>query len=101
MRAFAAHRALGALASAAVVAACGPLPPPSPERAAEICEDRARAAQGPTGEVRVGVGKECRLEGGFRVGVTSDFLSRRDPLEVYETCYFDLTGTAPIRPPIL
>lgn len=83
-----------------VLAACTP-PPVDPVRAAEICEDRARAAQGPTGRVTVGTNSRTGGFGGVQVGVSSDFLTGRDPLEVYTECVFDRTGAEPIRPPVL
>ncbi len=82
------------------LAACTPVPV-SPERAAEICEDKARAAQGPTGRVSVGTNSRTGGFGGVEIGVSSDFITGRDPLEVYAQCVFDRTGAAPIRPPVL
>ncbi|HCP80738.1 MAG TPA: hypothetical protein DIT67_03815 [Octadecabacter sp.] len=82
------------------LAACAPVPV-TPERAAEICEEKARAAQGPTGSVTVGTNSNT---GGFsdvEIGISSDFLAGRDPLEVYNQCIFDRTGASPIRPPVL
>ena len=90
-------RAVGLLV---MLAACT-VPPVSPERAAEICEERARAAQGPTGRVTVGTNSNSGAFGGAQVGVSSDFIAGRDPETVYETCVFDRTGQAPIRPPVL
>ena len=92
-------RALAILAASAL-AACD-LPPPSPERAAAQCEERARAAQGPTGNITVGTNSKT---GGFfegSVGVSSDFLRGADPIAVYESCVLRLTGQLPIRPPAL
>jgi hypothetical protein len=77
-----------------VLSACGPM---SADRAADLCEDRARAATGITGEIGVGVGSEgasSRIE----LGVTSDYLQGRDPYEVYESCVRQKTGQGPIRP---
>ena len=82
------------------LAACTPVPV-SPERAAEICEDKARAAQGPTGRVSVGTNSRTGGFGGVEIGVSSDFIAGRDPLDVYNECVFDRTGAAPIRPPVL
>lgn len=82
------------------LAACE-LPPPDPVKVAQECEERARAAQGPTSNITIGINSNS---GGFAsgsVGITSDFLRGRDPLEVYEACVFDRTGEAPIRPPVL
>lgn len=83
-----------------VLAACTPQPI-DPVRAAEICEDRARAAQAPTGRVTVGTNSRTGAFGGVQVGVSSDFLTGRDPLEVYTECVRDRTGAEPIRPPVL
>jgi len=82
------------------LAACE-APVVSPERAAEICEERARAAQAPTGNVTVGTNSRSGVSAGLEVGISSDLLAGRDPLEVYNECVFDRTGTAPIRPPVL
>ena len=85
-------------ASVAVLCALSACTPISPERAAERCEERARAAQGPTGEVTVGVNSNT---GGFsraEVAISSDFLRGRDPVAVYERCVIELTGQPPTRP---
>ena len=82
------------------LAACGPAVI-DPERAAQLCEARAQAAQGPTGEVTVGVNSESGGFGGLSVGLSSDFLAGRDPLAVYESCVMQRTGNPPIRPPVL
>ncbi len=77
------------------------LPPPDPEKAAQQCEERARKAQGPTGNITVGTNSRT---GGFfegSIGVTSDFLRGDDPVAVYQSCVLRLTGQAPIRPPAL
>jgi len=78
--------------------ACAPI---SPELAAQRCEERARAAQAPTGEVTIGVNSNS---GGFAeasVGISSDFIRGADPVAVYDRCVFELTGALPIRPPVL
>ncbi len=82
------------------LAACAPQPI-SPERAAEICEERARAAQGPTGRVTIGASSSDGPFAGAEIGVTSDYLAGRDPIEVYRQCVYSRTGAAPIRPPRL
>jgi len=82
------------------MAACE-LPPPDPALTADRCEERARAAQGPTGEISFGANSN---EGNFAeasVGVSSDFLRGDDPALVYERCVFQRTGELPIRPPVL
>lgn len=84
----------------ALLAGCT-LPPMDPFRAADLCEERARAAQGPTGSITIGANSQT---GGFtsaEIGVTGDFLQGRDPLEVYESCVISRTGQPPIRPLVL
>lgn len=83
-----------------LAAACTPVPV-DPEDAAQQCEERARAAQGPTGTVTAGVNSQTGGFGGIEIGITSDFLRGADPLEVYSDCVWDLTGQSPIRPPEL
>jgi hypothetical protein len=87
-----------ALVILVTVGACAPI---SPERAAEICEDRSRAAQGPTGGVTLGANSRTSGFASVEIGVSSNLIAGRDPLEVYETCVFDRTGAAPVRPPVL
>jgi hypothetical protein len=82
------------------LAACEPAPV-DPERAAAQCEERARAAQGPTGSVSIGVNSEDGPQAGVAVGLSGDYLAGRDPLAVYEQCVVDRTGALPIRPPRL
>ena len=87
-----------ALASLLVLAACGTV---TPERAAQRCEERAQAAMGPQGTVTVGVNSQS---GGFASGnitFSSDYLTGRDPYEIYRTCVIDMTGQEPYRPPVL
>lgn len=79
------------------LAACE-VAPPTPQEAADRCEERARAAQGPSVGVTVGANSRTGGFGSASIGVTSDFLQGRDPVEVYESCVFRLTGEAPIRP---
>lgn len=83
------------LCALATAAACSPI---TPERAADRCEERARAAQGP--EVGLTVGANSN-SGGFAEGsisISSDALRGLDPLAVYESCVMNLTGEPPIRP---
>lgn len=77
-----------------VLVACGPI---SPERAADMCEERARAATGPTGEIGIGVGSGG-TRGSVEIGVTSDYIQGRDPYDVYDSCVRQKTGQGPIRP---
>jgi len=73
----------------------------SPERAAEFCEDRARAASGPTGGVHIGVNTRGKVHTGVAIGVSTDFLKGSDPNVVYEDCVRQKTGQGPIRPLML
>jgi hypothetical protein len=73
----------------------------SPELAAQRCEERARAAQGPTGTATIGVNSESGGFAGLSVGISSDYIAGRDPLAVYDQCVYQLSGQAPIRPPDL
>lgn len=88
---------LGTL-SAVGLSACGPV---SPELAARQCEDRARAADGPFGEIGIGINSDGDTAAAVEIGVTSDYLAGRDPYEVYETCVRQKTGQGPIRPLVL
>lgn len=78
-----------------LLTACGPV---SPELAARQCEERARAATGPTGELGVGISSSGKTSGHIEIGVTSDYLRGRDPYDVYESCVREKTGQGPIRP---
>jgi hypothetical protein len=91
---------LAVIALTLVAAACTPVPP-TPEQAAQMCEERARAAQGPTGNVTIGASSSDGPFVGAAIGITGDFLAGRDPLEVYSECVFNKTGAAPIRAPVL
>lgn len=92
-------RPLAALILASMaLTACGPV---SPELAARQCEERARAATGPTGEIGFGISSSGDTAAGFEIGVTSDYLRGRDPYEVYESCVRQKTGQGPIRPLVL
>ncbi len=83
------------IAALTLLAACGPV---SPQRAADMCEDRANAAVGPTGEIGIGINNKGNTSGSFEIGVTSDFIQGRDPYQVYEDCVRQKTGQGPIRP---
>lgn len=93
-------RLLLLIAGAGLLAACEPVPV-DPERAAQACEQRAQAAQGPTGEVTIGASSDDGPFGGVAIGVSVDYLAGSDPLAVYEECVIDRTGALPTRPPRL
>lgn len=92
-------RLVGVLGLLALTACGAPLL--SPEQAALVCEERAREAQAPTGSVTVGTNSRTGGFGGIAIGVTSDYLMGRDPLQVYEDCVMSRSGQAPIRGPLL
>ncbi len=77
------------------LAACGPV---SPELAADQCEEQARRAAGPTGEVGIGINSDGDTTSSVSIGISSDFLLGKDPQKVYEDCVFRKTGQGPIRP---
>lgn len=83
-----------------LLAACDP-GPMDPVRAADLCEQRALAAQGPTGSVTLGANSREGAYAGAEIGLSSDYLTGRDPLVVYEECVYQRTGQGPIRPPRL
>ena len=78
--------------------ACGPV---SPELAADQCEERARKAVGPTGEIGIGINSDGDVKNKISIGVSTDFLRGADPKRVYEDCVFKKTGQGPIRPLVL
>ena len=82
------------------LAACDPVPV-TPERAAEICETQARAAQGPIGRIAIGTNSNTGPYTSAEIGISGDYLAGRDPLEVYTNCVIERTGAGPIRPPRL
>ena len=86
-----------ALPLVASLAACGPT---SPERAYEICADRARVAAGPTGSIGIGVGSDGPSTS-LEIGISTDYLRGRDPADVYDSCFRQLTGAGPTRPLLL
>lgn len=76
-------------------AACTPI---TPERAADRCEERARAAQGPEVGLTLGTNSNDGPFASGSISISSDAIRGRDPLAVYESCVFNLTGEPPIRP---
>ena len=80
------------------MAACGPM---SPERAADVCEERANAAVAPTGRFGVGVTNKGKVATDIEIGVTTDYLRGADPYQVYDECVRQKTGQGPIRPLVL
>ncbi|MEJ8561511.1 hypothetical protein QTO30_10005 [Yoonia sp. GPGPB17] len=78
-----------------LAAACTPM---TPERAADRCEERARAAQGPEVGVTVGANSNSGPFASAGISVSLDAIRGLDPIAVYESCVLNLTGEPPIRP---
>lgn len=81
------------------LAACAPMTLVDAER---VCLSDARAAAGPEGAVRVGVGSGGRhgthSYTGFEMSISSDYIMGRDPSEVYAACVQRRAGQPPSRP---
>jgi hypothetical protein len=88
-------RSLVAVALFPLLAACGPMSMAEAERQ---CFERARLAQKPRGEVSIGATSEGRTVTAIELDVSSDYLLRKDPSVVYETCVMSKTGEPPSRP---
>jgi len=84
-----------AILAALAIAGCSPV---TPERAADRCEERARAAQGPELGLTIGANSNDGPFANGSISISSDAIRRRDPLEVYESCVVNLTGEMPVRP---
>lgn len=83
-----------------VVSGCAPTPP-TPEQAAQRCEERARAAQAPNVGLTLGTNSNSGPFASGSIGITSDYIRGTDPMALYESCVMNLTGQSPIRPPRL
>ena len=81
--------------AAIMVAACSPI---TPERAADRCEERARAAQGPEIGLTLGANSDSGPFASGSIGISADAIRGLDPVAVYESCVMNLTGEPPIRP---
>lgn len=80
---------------AAVACAATPI---SVEEAMTACTERARAATKPTGAASIGVNSSGKVSSGLTIGVSSDFLTGRDPNAVYRECVIEKSGQQPTRP---
>jgi hypothetical protein len=78
-----------------LLAACGPIPVAEAERQ---CVDRARLAQQPRGELAIGLGSGGLRSSELSVEVTGDYLTGRDPADVFASCVRGRSGQAPTRP---
>jgi hypothetical protein len=78
-----------------LLVACGPIPVAQAERQ---CFERARLAQQPRGEIRIGATSAGKAAGGFELNVSSDYIMGRDPAAVYASCVMAKSGEPPTRP---
>jgi hypothetical protein len=76
------------------LAACGPM---SLAQAENQCFERARLASKPRGEVWIGATSEGSVAA-IELDVSSDYLLRKDPSAVYESCVMSKAGQPPSRP---
>jgi hypothetical protein len=77
------------------LAACGPVPV---ERAEESCLEDAMLAQHPRGTVKLGVGSGGHRAASADITISSDYLTGRDPSEVFNSCVKRASGQFPTRP---
>ncbi len=77
-----------------LLAGCGPMTLADAER---DCFERARLAQQPRGSVMVG-GTNHGAVAGLDITISSDYLSGRDPSQVYDSCVMSKAGQPPSRP---
>lgn len=75
--------------------ACGPVSMADAERQ---CLHRAHGATGPHGEVALGVGSDGKPRAGVKLGISSDYITGRDPSAVFDQCVYQKTGQPPSQP---
>jgi hypothetical protein len=68
------------------------------EQAERICIQDARLAQRPRGTVGFGVASDGRTAANLQIGISSDYLTGRDPDAVYASCVYQRSGQSPSRP---
>ena len=88
-------RSLALCLALGLLAACGP---PTPAQIERQCRERAYDAEGPSGNVGVGINSGGNVSVGVSVGASLDYLRGRDPEEVYQSCMIRRTGEAPATP---
>ena len=74
---------------------CAPLPVDQAER---ICVADAQAAQHPRGSVGFGIDSAGHTAANLEISLSSDFLTGRDPEQVFAKCVLDRSGQYPTRP---
>lgn len=89
---------VAALLLAGGLAACGPVPVAQAER---NCLDDARSADRPRAEVGLGLGTDgdrVVAMTGISMTVSSDYVTGRDPSDVFNRCVMRQSGQFPSRP---
>ncbi len=74
---------------------CGPV---SLAQAERECLHQARLAQQPRGSIGVGVGSDGQAKVVGDITISSDYLTGRDPAQVYDSCVVRRSGEMPSRP---
>lgn len=77
------------------LAACGPVPV---DQAEKSCLEQAKLAKHPRGTVSLGVGSGGRVVGDADITISSDYLTGRDPSDVFNSCVKRASGQFPTRP---
>ena len=88
-------RAIAALSLLALLSACGPM---ALDQAERLCVQDAQLAQHPRGAVGFGIGSGGQAAVGLELNLSSDYLMRRDPDQVYAACVQQRAGQPPERP---
>jgi hypothetical protein len=74
---------------------CGPIPV---DQAEQICIEDARLAQRPRGTIGFGLDSQGNTAANLTIGISSDYLTGRDPDAVYTNCVYQRSGQMPTRP---
>lgn len=82
-------------AGLAALASCGPVPVAVAERQ---CIESAQLAQRPRGSVGITADSNGNVGTSISIGISSDYLERRDPDQVYANCVQGRSGQMPTRP---
>ena len=78
-----------------LLSACGPM---ALDQAERLCASDAQLAQHPRGSVGFGVGSGGQAAASLELNLSSDYLLRRDPDQVYAACVQSRAGQPPTRP---
>ena len=82
-------------AGLAALTACGPVPV---DVAMQQCIEPARLAQHPRGSVGIGADSHGNLSTSVTIGISSDYLTGRDPDQVFASCVQGRSGQYPPVP---